>query len=181
MAICTLKAHVARALDFYNKESIWFSFGKTSKWSVEDLGGEFEPERDYDSNPPVPKNTDDVTEVLGYKRIEFKSMVVQDDNGTLEYRNTKWRIVPPDEAVKEGARWVFLSAGLTFNELPAEKPYRAVGVCSGLKPVEGTSEALYSLLPIQVEDPGLTEVVDFRKPVWRDTDVRERVKIVLEF
>lgn len=181
MAICTLKAHVARALDFYNKDSIWFGIGKTSKWSVEDLGVDFETERDYDSNPPVPKNTDEITELVGFKRTEFKSLVVQDDNGTLEYRNTKWRIVAPEDAQKVGARWVFLSAGLTFNELPAEKPYRAIGVYTGLKPVEGTSEARYSLVPSQVEDEGMLEVIDFRKPVYRDVDVRERIKLIVEF
>lgn len=180
MAICTLEAHVSRALDFYNKNSIYFAFGKTSKWGEDDVVN-FDPNEDYDLNPPIPKNTDKMKEVIGYKKIEFKSLVVQDDNGSLTYRDTKWRIVKPEEAVDEGSRWVFLSAGLAYNELPADLPYRQIGVYTGLKTKDEISEAIYSLLPNQVEDPGLLEVIDFRKPVYRDTDVRERIQLILEF
>lgn len=182
MAICTLVAHVSRALDFYSKRnSTFFAIGKTSQWSEEDIGVDFDPERDYDVNPPIPKNTDDMKEIIGYKKAEFVSPVVPDENGTLEYRNVKWRIVSPDHAVEEGARWVFLSAGLAYNELPVDNPYREIGVYTGLQPVSGTSEAAYALLPSQVAEQGLLEVIDFRKPVYRDTDVRERIKLVLEF
>ena len=180
MAVCTLQAHVSRALDFYNKSGLYFGIGKTSKWSASDVP-DFDSERDYDIRPPAPKNTDILKEILGYKRVEFKSLVVQDDSGSLEYRNVKWKVVKPEDAVLEGARWVYLSAGLAYDELPADLPYRAVGVFSGLVPVEGTSEALYALTPIQVKDSGLLEVIDFRRPVYRDVDVRERIKIILEF
>lgn len=180
MAICTLKAHVSRALDFYNKDSIYFCIGKTSEWDSTDVE-DYDSTVDYDQNPPLPTNTSDMSEVIGYKRIEFKSPVVQDDNGTLEYRGTKWRVVNPESAVEEGARWIFLSAGLTYNELPADKPYRKIGVYTGLTPNDDVSSAQYALLPSQVSDPGLLEVIDFRRPIWRDTDVRERICLVLEF
>ena len=39
------------------------------------------------------KNTDDMKEIVGFKKAEFKAMVVQDDNGSLEYRGVNWRIV----------------------------------------------------------------------------------------
>lgn len=180
MAICTLKAHVSRAIDFYNKDSIYFCIGKTSKWTADDIE-DFNESIDYDKNPPLPTNKSDMSEVIGYKRAEFKSLVVQDDNGSLEYRGTKWRAVKPEDAATEGARWVFISTGLTYNELPADEPYRKIGVYTGLVPEDGVSSAQYALLPTEVKDPGLLEVIDFRKPIYRDTDVRERIKLVLEF
>ncbi len=180
MAICTLKAHVSRALAFYNLDSIWFSIGKSSRWTKDDID-DFDETIDYDKYPPVPKNTDEMKEIIGFKRVEFKAMVVQDDAGTLDYRNVKWRVVDPENAVKEGARWVYVATGLSYNELPVENPYRQIGVHTGLKPVEGVLSTLYALLPNQVSDEGLLEVIDYRKPVYRDMDVRERIKLILEF
>ena len=180
MAICTLKAHVSRALDFYNKEDIYFAIGKSTPWGVSDIDN-FDASRDYENNPPVPKNTDDMKEIVGFKKAEFKAMVVQDDNGSLEYRGVNWRIVSPTDAVTEGARWVYISTELSYDELPTDKPYRQVGIYTGLKKSSSVQGNVYNLLPNQVTDKGLLEVIDFRKPVYRDSDVREKLKIILEF
>lgn len=183
MAVCTLKAHVSRALDFYNKESIYFAIGKYTVWKSGDFPG-YNSSINYDINPPVPTNTSDMSEIIGYKKAEFKALVVQDNNGSLEYRGTKWRVVSPSDAIAEGARWVFVSTGLAYQDFAVEASknvYRKVGVYTGLVPKSGISEATYALLPSQVQSQGLLEVIDFRKPVYRDTDVREKLKIVLEF
>ena len=180
MAICTLKAHVSRALDFYNKDDIYFAIGKSTPWSASDIDN-FDTTRDYENNPPVPKNTDDMKEIVGFKKAEFKAMVVQDDNGSLEYRGVNWRIVSPTDAVTEGARWVYISTELSYDELPTNKPYRQVGIYTGLKKAGSVQGNVYNLLPNQVSDKGLLEVIDFRKPVYRDSDVREKLKIILEF
>lgn len=180
MAILTLKSHIARAKDFYNKDDLYFVIGKTSQWSSSDIDN-FDASHDYESEPPVPKNTDEMKEIVGYKKIEFKALVKPDDNGSLEYRGTNWKIVSPEDAVAEGARWVYASADLTYNELPVTKPYRQVGLISGLKKASSVQADKYALLPNQVADTGLLEVIDNRKPVYRDTDVREKIKIVLEF
>ena len=164
MAICTLKAHVSRALDFYNKEDIYFAIGKSTPWSASDIDN-FDASRDYENNPPVPKNTDDMKEIVGFKKAEFKAMVVQDDT----------------DAVTEGARWVYISTELSYDELPTDKPYRQVGIYTGLKKSSSVQGNVYNLLPNQVTDKGLLEVIDFRKPVYRDSDVREKLKIILEF
>ena len=52
MAITLLKGHVSRALDFYNKNSIFFGIGKTTAWA--------DPSDSSisDYKPPTPKNTD---------------------------------------------------------------------------------------------------------------------------
>ena len=181
MAIFTLKGHVSRALDFYNKGDIYFAIGKYTKWdasSVED----FDPTRDYDVDPPIPKNTDPFLEPIAYKYAQSRFMVVPDeDNGTLEYRGTKWRIVHPDDAIAEGARWVYITSILEYAEMPTDKAYRQVGVYTGLERAPGVPTDIYVLLPAQVADTGILEVLDDRKPVYRDADVKEQIKLVLEF
>lgn len=181
MAICTLKAHVARAMDFYNHDDIYFAIGKSSNWSSSDLT-DFDSSRDYNVNPPEPKNTDDMKEVIGYKKAEYKSFVVQDDiNGTLDYRNTKWRVVNKEDAATAGARWVYVSTELLYEELPTELPYRCIGVYTGLTLADGVSSSKFNLLPSEVKDAGLLQVIDYRKPIYRNTDVKEKIKLILEF
>lgn len=181
MAICTLKAHVSRAMDFYNKDSVYFAIAKPTAWGSGDLGDSFDPEQDYDGFPPVPKNTDELIDIIGFKKAEFRAMVIQDDNGTLEYRNTKWKIVNYADAPDLGARWVYISTYINYDELPIDMPYRQVGVFTNLVPKAGVPVGQYVLTPEQVESEGLLEVIDNRKPIYRDTDVREHIKLILEF
>lgn len=181
MAICTLQGHVSRAIDFYNKQDVYFCIGKTSPWTVEDLGDRFDSSVDYESNPPIPRNIDTMIDIVGYKKAESAFLVVQDDSGALEYRGTRWKIVSREEAPREGARWVYLSAYLSYNELPTDIVYRQMGVVSGLEKVEGVSDSKFVLLPEEVESQGLLEVIDNRRPVYRDADIREHLKIIIEF
>lgn len=57
MAVITLKGHVSRALDFYNKPDIYMGIGKTTP-------------REDEYNPPIPATTDELTEPAGYKKVE---------------------------------------------------------------------------------------------------------------
>lgn len=180
MAICTLEAHVSRAIDFYNKEDIYFVLGKTSVWGESDMDN-YDSSIDYEVNPPVPKNTDKIKEVLGYRKADYKAMVIQDDKGTLTYRNTKWRVVDKKDALKQGARWVYISTELSYDDLPTEKPYRQIGVVSSLTKASGVEAGKDALIPSEVEDAGILEVIDNRKPTYRDTDVKEKIKLILEF
>ena len=180
MAICTLKGHVSRALDFYHKNDVYFGIGHPSKWNESEIDS-FEKDRDYDRYPPAPKNTDELIDVIGYKKVEARFMVVQDDTGSLEYRGTRWKIVEPSDAIKDGSRWVYISTELAYNELPVALPYRQLGVYSGLKLKDDVNSSLYAVLPDQVKDEGILEVLDNRKPVYRDSDVREKIKLILEF
>jgi hypothetical protein len=181
MAICTLQGHVSRALDFKNKDGKFFGIGKSTVWSSEDMD-DYDSSRDYEQYPPAPKNTDTLKEIIGYKRVEFCSLVVPDDvSGTLEYRGTKWRIVADEDAVKEGARWVYIFSELSYNELPTTVPYRQVGAYTGIVLNDSVNPAKYAVLPSEVKDSGILEILDNRKPVYRDDDVREKLKIIVEF
>ena len=181
MAILTLGGHASRALDFYRKSDMYFAIGKYNKWDASTVT-DFDPDRDYDTDPPIPANTDPFLEPIAYKYVQSRFMVVPDEEeGTLEYRGTKWRIVDPDQAITEGARWVYITSILEYSELPTDKPYRQVGVYTGLARASGVPSDIYVLLPNQVEDPGTLEILDNRKPVYRDADVKEQIKLILEF
>ena len=167
MAITTLKGHVSRAMDFFHKPDIYFMLGRTTPW-------------DDENNPPVPNATDEIEEVLGYKKVESIFMVVPDNSGTLVYRNTKWKIVPLDQALAKGARWVYISSYLTYEELPLES-YRQIGITTKLVKKAGVAPGKMNLLPTEVADAGILEVINNRKPIYRQTDLREQLVMVLEF
>lgn len=85
MAIATTAAHVSRALDFYNKEGKYFSIGRTAPW-------------DDESNPPAPNVSDYILDdIIALKKVDNTYLVVPDDvDGTIQYRDTKWRRVTPE-------------------------------------------------------------------------------------
>lgn len=170
MAITLLQGHVSRALDFYNKTSIYFGIGKTTAW-----------EDEY--NPPTPTNTDSLLEPAGYKKVESKFLVIPDEDGTgeLTYRNSKWKIVPYDQAIAKGARWVYLSSFIAYNEFPIDISYRQVGVFTGLTAKSEVETGKTNLLPSEVEDVGIHEVLDNRTPVYREADQREKLIVIIEF
>lgn len=187
MAVTTLKGHVSRALDFYNKPDIYFGIGKTTPWTEADRTPST-PSKDIsggyiidDYKPPVPEVTGELTEVAGYKKAETIFLVVPDPEGTLTYRNTKWKIVPKEEALDKGARWVFLSTFVAYTELPTEISYRQIGAFTGLKAVKGTPPGKYHLLPEEVEDEGIIEILDNRTPIFREPDQREQLVLIIEF
>lgn len=82
MAIATNSGHVSRAIDLYRKEGKYFSVGKTSAWTDE-------------SNPPDPSaETYKLDELVALKKVDNVQLVVPDnDNGSIVYRDSKWRIV----------------------------------------------------------------------------------------
>lgn len=170
MAVTLLRGHVSRALDFYNKTSIYFGIGKTTPW-----------EDEY--NPPTPVNTDEMQEAAGYKKVESKFLVIPDEDGTgeLTYRNTKWKIVPYDQALDRGARWVYISSYVAYNEFPIDMSYRQVGVFTGLTAKSSVATGKTNLLPSEVEDTGIPEVLDNRTPVYREADQREKLIVIIEF
>lgn len=176
MAVTTLKGHVSRALDFYDKVDIYFGLGKTTPW-LDESGNPDE------SNPPTPKNTDELIDPAGYKKVESKFLVVPSDDGTgeLTYRNSRWKIVPYDKALEKGARWVYVSSFIAYSEFPTDMSYRQIAVFTRLKVADDTASGKSNLLPEEVADPGIIEVIDNRTPVYREADQREKLVVIIEF
>jgi hypothetical protein len=170
MAVTTILGHVSRARDFYDKTSIYFCLGKTSAWSDE-------------SNPPIPLNTDSIEEVAGYKLVESKFLVIPDTDGSGEitYRDTKWKIVPYDEAFSKGARWVYVMSYISYDDFSTDLVYRQIGICTGLTKKSTVASGKSNLLPSEVDNPGILEVLDNRTPIYREVDQREKLSVIIEF
>lgn len=179
MAITLLKGHVSRALDFYNKNSIFFGIGKTTAWS--------DPSDSSinDYKPPTPKNTDSLQEVVGYRRVDSKYLVkpAEDSDSTAEltYGGKKWKIITPNRALEEGARWVCVLSNIQYSEFPTNISYRQIEVVSGLVPADSVVDGRANLLPSQVKDVGIPEVLDNRTPIFREPDQREKLIVIIEF
>lgn len=182
MAVTTLKGHVNRARDFYNKQDIYFALGKGTPWTEADRTPATPGRQIIDEmSPPVPMNTDELKEPIAYKKVETMFHVVPDDNGTLVYKDTKWKIVEPHNAITEGARWVYISTTVAYNEVPTNISYRQIGCYTGLRKKQGVSTGKYALLPTEVEDAGVLEVLDNRRAIYREADQREKLVLIIEF
>lgn len=168
MAITTVGAHVSRALDFFDKKDIYFAIGKTSPW-------------EDDNNPPSP-NSDmtSLDEIIGFKKLDSIQLVIPDDSGTISYRESNWKSVSKEDAYTKKAKWVYIEATIRYDELPLGF-YRQIGVYTGLVPKEGVDSGKTALLPDEVENPGILEVVDNRKPSNRLEDQKEKLTMIIEF
>lgn len=169
MPIITNRGHVSRALDFYKKTDIFFALGRhTTEWEDELI-------------PDTPSvDMADLEELIGFKQVENKYLVIPDENGTLEYDERMWRIVPPNDAISTGARWVYLEAKLNPDELQL-LPYRQIGIYTGVKRKPDVPIGQTALLPDEVEDTGILEVVDNIRKNTRQLRQRELFSVILEF
>lgn len=178
MAVTTTLGHVSRALDFYDRDDVYFAYGRTTTWPNDSNG---KAEGDPLFQPPLESiQATTLEELVGYKKVEIKHMVVPDENGTIYYRQTKWKIVPKDQAKDQGARWVYISSTFAYDELPLED-YRQIGVFSRLVKKGSVSAGKLNLLPADVQDQGILEVIDNRKVVTRQLDQKENVELIIEY
>jgi hypothetical protein len=168
MAITTTLGHVSRAIDFYNKPSIFFGFGKQTPWANEDA-----------PDAPLVSATA-IEEPLGYKQIESKYMVVPDENGTIVYRDSRWSAIPVDQAYDKKCRWVYIECYLRYDELPLGE-YRQMGVLTGLTRKVDVPSGKPALLPEEVDNPGILEVLDNSKVTTRNANQKELLSIILEY
>lgn len=176
MAVTTLASHVNRAISFMQGDKTYFAIAKTTPWE-----DPINPDIN-DENFPEPNPADTTLDgVIGFKKVETKHLVVRDDeNGTIAYRDSKWRIVPMEQAHIEGAKDVYMESWIFYDELPTET-YRQEGLYTNLQVAEGVLTSKYNLLPSEVADYGNLEVINNHKPAPRDKDLKEKLSIILEF
>lgn len=168
MAVVTIKGHVSRALEFYSKTDLFIGIGKQTPWANESL-------------PPVPLMTDDLLEPVGYKKVETRGMVIPDEAGDIIYRGQRWRIVPLEDAISLGARWVYMACWISYDELPVNVSYRQLACIKGVVPIAGLPSGQYTFLPSQVSNVGITEILSNEVPTYRSIDKREKLAIIAEF
>ena len=171
LPIITNTAHCARALALAESKNIFFAIGKQEPWSNdENETGFIPPEPDVDAT-----NLDGL---IGMKRAERVSLVIPDENGEFEYQKIRFKTLTKEEAFKKKARWVLIETTIFYDELPPV-PYRQIGVFSMVKPVAG-KEISKVLMPEDIEDVGILEVLNNRRAVTRQSDTKDTYFMVIE-
>lgn len=173
LPVTTIMGHVSRAISFQELPSVYFALGRTTPWA--------DNETDSDFSAPLPSvEAKTLDELIGMKKVEVKSLVVPDEEGTVVYRDQTWRKISADEAIKLGAHWVYIEASIYYEELPAVS-YRQIGVFSRVSLKEGVSSSKSVILPSDIKDVGILEVLDQRKVVTRNEDSRDTFSMIIEF
>jgi len=167
MATTTLKSHTLRAMEFILKTDVYFVLAKSSTWPDEENPTPETPETELDTP-------------ITYKKVQQVYLVIPDDEGTIEYGDTFWSVVPEENALAELARWVFIRSSFEYDEHPLVT-FRQVGVVSGLVPKETVPPGQMALDPDEVEDPGVLEIIDNRAVMTRKEDQREVISFIVEF
>lgn len=176
LPITTTMGHVSRAILFQQMPYIYFGLGRSTPWE-----GELEAEESGEEfSAPLPSvDATELDELIGLKRVDVKALVTPDGDGTVVYRDRTWRKISAEDAIKLQAHWVYLEASIYYDELPA-RAYRQIGVFSMVKLKEGVPENKAVLLPEDIENTGILEVLDQRKVVTRNEDSRDTFSMILE-
>lgn len=197
--ISTYISHCMRAIKFYyNTKNIMFGFGRQSPWGT--LPGDNRPPLIYnDYKPPLPSlDTENLQEIIGYKRPEIMQFVIPSDVGVYKVDGINWQIVKPDttetnpdilreltisEVKRLKCRWVYVSVTIEGSEF-VNTTYRQVGLFSELK-VNYTNgglddQTLYEADHI-IPGSGVLEAYQNRKMIIRQPDQREKFAFVIEF
>ncbi len=172
LPVTTTMGHVSRAIGFQELTNVYFGLGKTSPWP-----GESEP----DFVAPLPSvEAKSLDELIGMTRVTVKSLVVPDEDGTVVYRDQTWRKISSAEAMELGAHWVYIEASVNYDDLPA-LAYRQIGVCTRVTTATGVPENKSILLPNEIANTGVLEILDQRKVVTRNEDSRDTFSMIIEF
>lgn len=177
LPVTTVMGHVSRAISFCELSGIYFAIGRTTPWPGELEAAQLKT--DYTVPlPPIEATTLD--ELIGMKRVHTKTLVVPDADGTVIYRDKIWRRITADEAIRLQAHWVYIEATMYFDELP-DDCYRQIGVFSRVKLKDGVSPMKQVILPEEIEDTGVLEILDYRKVVTRNEDTKDTFSMIVEF
>lgn len=172
LPITTTAGHVSRAISFQELGNVYFGIGRTSPW---------EGETEENFSAPLPSvEAKTLDELVGMKRVHTKVLVIPDEEGTVVYRDQTWRKITPAEAIELGAHWVYIEASIEYDELPTSA-YRQIGVFTRVQLNEGVIENKDVLLPEDIKDVGVLEILDQRKVVTRNEDSRDTFSMIIEF
>lgn len=175
-AIETLGGHVAVAKEFKNNlPNLWYAMAQYDPWADELV-------------PPAEDiMTDHLDEIIGLKKFDTSQLVAplssvnsgQAIGDVITYDAQDWVVVSDDDALKYGARYVYLDVTINPGDLPYSM-YRQIGVFSGLIPAKGSTDKSI-LVPTQVSDYGLLIGYDNRLSQRYTDNMKIIEKIVLKF
>lgn len=180
--VSTNGSRIQRAIDFSTKNSIWLGIGKTSIWGSPDTPPVYDP-INHPENSIWWTNVTALTEPIGYKKIQTKSLVKPDPSGIIEVldeagQSSKWSEVLISEAFSQNAKYVYLTV-LLDDTLPYVT-FRQMIVFNGLVLQSGLESRIYAI-PSEVVTPGAAELVQNVSPIARSSNIRQRISLVYEF
>lgn len=174
LPIIPYSGHCSRALSFVELPDLYFAIGKTSPWSEDETTNpNFIP-------PECDINVQTLEELVGMKKITKRQIVMPDDKGDIEYRDSRWKYVSEAEAVEKNARWVYLETTIYSTDLPIVG-YRQIGIFSRVKKADGIADNKIVLLPDEIADIGILEFINNRKVATRQMDTKDVFQVILEF
>lgn len=155
MPTSTLISHIEAAVALQQRSAgAYMAIGKTSAW-------------DNEANPPEEdSNTEALTEVIGYKKVSQFSLArpLKTDETTsypvVTYGGQQWVLIPVDKAFEEKARWVYVAAEISPDDLPFGT-FRQIGVYLDLVPKSGVTKQ--NLLPDEVQSAGRLQFFENRE------------------
>lgn len=188
VAVKTKDFGVSRAIEFFNKDDIYFGIGKSSEWKASDYDETETIPSDPEKQPPLTRETTNLEEVIGYRKVDYMYLVVPHDGSTVPDgtviidfdTSVQWRAVSPDMAVEEGARYVYIETTIQPSDFP-EGEYRQVGVFSGLTKKDSVPVGRIVLSPDEVESQGTLEIIDNRVASPLNEYSKETLKFVIKF
>lgn len=183
MSLVTTKAsHVQRAIDLSKNTQLWIGIGKTSAWGSPDVAPVYNPELNPE-NQTWYEDAVELTEPIGYKKVETAKLVVPNINGIIEVfdaggMSTKWAEVTEEQAKTQGARHLYVTV-LLDNTLPYTT-YRQTSLHSSLVKAGGVPDGRTYLLANEVSSQGTLEAIICHDPQPRSSTSRQRVQFVIE-
>lgn len=170
MAVISQKWRVDRAIEFMNGHTFWFGIGQnTTPWTNE-------------ANPPDEDDTVEIlTEPIGYERVIASDvfLVKLAETGEILFEDNYYTYVSEANAYTEGARWMYCRAEFVGNKHPLVS-FRQYGLYIDLVPGTGY-EAYYTLLPSQVDDPGMLVTYSNCLAHPREATKREFLETIIQF
>jgi hypothetical protein len=167
--IITKDSRTQRTMDFKSK-NLYIGAGRTTSWTDE-------------NNPPLPDtNSSEIEELEFIKKVSVLKFVVQDDiNGTIVYRDTKWREIQEADIYTESCYHLFIQVDFDYDNLPLIT-YRQIGIIESPIEIDGVSECTQiSYVNTEISSQGILHYLDNRYPTVRQLDNMERISIIIEF
>ncbi len=162
---------VRDALRFFSEPEIFMVIGRVTPWQDEAIP------------PAADMNATTIEEIVAYKKVTDKQLVIPTTDTTgniITWRGGNYKIVPTENAMTEGAHWVYIKAEIAFEELPATT-FRQIGVCTGLVRKGGVDPNKTILSPSDVQSIGYLELIENRKPISHNIDTTEIIQYIREF
>ena len=169
MAVTTYASRARRALLHKMSSTYWVAIGRTTAW-------------DDEENPPDPSPNDTgVTEPIIYVTPTTVSLCKVVTSGEdITHLGTKYEFVADEDAITEGARFLYLLARFDPTSGQPYDTFRQVGLYSNLVPASGHESDSW-LAPANVSDAGLLEYIDNDVATIMTETRLEVIEIMIEF